>query len=404
MTANKHLPKILAGLIFLFCVVIFLPIFEDNAKWNYVIPIALAISLFASPAVLSSSKWESYSLKILGLLLVWYIFLFFHRYLFPPGTEYAFNKLPLLAFISFIGAFAIPAAVENFRAWHLAAAALTAVGAVFTIISFFPSTELSNARYSTIGLNPALLAKLTAIPIIAALSFRNGPSPLRTLLFVLAILAVAGSINTGSRTPLVAVCIAYAAHLLVRFRFKEIIRSAGIYTVLGAVFLIYLGFGNPEVVERFSFEALSVANNSDEGDRVFLYQLAIEIIQANPMGIGLGNFSTIFWINAPHNIYLESISETGWIGIIPVILLTWIGVKSSIFLFKADDAFGTFIAIFFVYNLVTSIVGNELTLPSLMFYISIGLSGAYAHCLKRERRDGPQPALGTHISYATRAS
>ena len=228
-----------------------------------------------------------------------------------------------------------------------------------------------------------MLAKLTLLPLIAAICFTNETKGVRWLLFGLAAVSVIGCINTGSRTPLIAVCLAYGAYLVTRFRFHEIVKSAGIYVAFGTIFLIYLGFANPEVVERFSFEGLSVANNSDEGDRIYLYQIALEIIRSNPMGIGLGNFSTVFWINAPHNIYLESLAELGYLGTLPLLVLTWIGLKSAIFLFKLEENMAHFYAMFFMYNLVTAVVGNELTLPSLMFYLSIGLASGYAYLSKR---------------------
>lgn len=382
----------LAVVIFLFCFLIFMPIFEDGAKWNYVVPLAAIIGLFASPVFWDLSKWRNYSLKIFLVLVGWYAFLFLHARYFPPITEYAVNKLPYLIFVSTVCAFLIPAAVENTRAWTATAIALFAVGLAFTIISFFPTTESSNARYSAIGLSPTMLAKLTVIPIIATIAFKKVMPRYRVLLYLAAILAVAGCINTGSRTPLIAVCIAYLFYLLIRLRASEMVKSAGLYVVFGAIFLIYLGFANPEVVERFSFEALSVAEQSDEGDRIFLFLLAIDLIRENFFGIGLGNFSAVFWLDAPHNIYLEATAETGWFGLIPVLALTWIGLKASIQLARLEDGFAQFISIFFFYKLITGLVGNELTLPSLMFYLSLGLSAVYAHALKTGMQAPERPA------------
>lgn len=368
----------LMGAIMAFVVLIFMPIFGEDGKWNFVVPAAIVILLFSIPSIFLAQNWNTGPVKILGIILLWTLFIYIHRLYHPPGTEYAFTKFPYLILVSVVGAFAIPAAVLLVRGWTAFVITLTLIGVFFSLVSFFPSQTISNARYSVIGLNPVMLSKLAALPLITLIAYRSVSGRLKVVLWLAAFLAVAGCINSGSRSALLAVPIAYLVVLLFRVRVSELMKSSGTYVILGLIFVAYLSVANPELVERFTLESISIENNSDEGDRLFLYELSIDLIQRFPFGIGFGNFSTIFWLNAPHNIFLESLVELGFIGTIPLFLLAIYGFRSALYLTRSDNDFARYLAIFFFYNLLTVVTGGELTLASLLFYISIGLSAGYA--------------------------
>ena len=84
--------------------------------------------------------------------------------------------------------------------------------------------------------------------------------------------------------------------------------------VLAAVSLLAVVIINTSVADRFSQRAV-VSQEYDfrEGGRFYTQQLALKKIGVTPLGIGPGRSPKELGI-APHNVYLLTFIETGWIG------------------------------------------------------------------------------------------
>lgn len=371
--------------IFAFLVVLHVPLVDIEMRQNLLLLFTGLLCAIAAPEVLNFNK-SSKIKKLAIILFVWLLFIYLHSIGYPPLTEYAQNKFQNLIFISTTTLLLIPFIVEKYKLWNWLIVILVTFAVVMAIVSFFPSQISQNARYSVIDLSPTMLGRIVVIPIIVFLFYVGHNTRTKVILAILSLIGLAACVNTGSRSPLLMVALAYFIFLALNARFSLILKSSLVLTVLGAIFMVYLNYANPEVASRFNLEDLSIAQHSDEGDRVYMWKLSLDLIASHWAGMGLGNFSAAFWLNAPHNIWLEAIVELGIIGSVPLFILSFIGLRDAVRLMKNQNSTGRFIGGFFMFAFLTSLIGNELTLTSIWFYMSLGLGYLYVPTLDQTSR------------------
>lgn len=138
---------------------------------------------------------------------------------------------------------------------------------------------------------------------------------------LLGILALFFSFSQGAWGALVAGLLLYLIIRLVKLPRFYFLRSPAyvIPLILGLLLTLF-------VIYKLPLEATNTR-------RTELIKTSIEMFKAVPiLGVGLGNFvkfSTYFWKEPVHNIYLLILSETGLLGFIPFILLICFSLKSS---------------------------------------------------------------------------
>ncbi len=380
MRSDPILKKLAIASIFSLLIFLHLPLFELEDRQTILVLNASVIIGCAFPYFFSLKGWSRIT-EFIVIAFIWIFFIYLHSRSYPPITEYARAKFPYFIFIITMGLIIIPFVIERYNIWLNFFAALIIFSIFMAVVSFFPSLDSTNARYSVIELSPTMLGKIVVLPILAFLFYSGKNWKLKYFLAASSLLGIVACVNTGSRTPLVAVLITYLVYLLINPDLKRYAKSAVALMLFFSVFIFYLGVADPEVAQRFNLDAFSVEEQSDEGDRLYVWILALQSISSNPAGLGFGNFSSIFWLNAPHNIWLEAIVELGFWVSLPLFVLTVIGLRSAIKLLRHQDRFGTFIASLFFFNIITSLTGNELTLSAVFFYISLGMSYLYSQKL-----------------------
>jgi O-antigen ligase len=184
------------------------------------------------------------------------------------------------------------------------------------------------------------IAMLTALLLLAALSFHRGPLVLQGLMLVSAGCGIYASILSHSRgawlaLPVVLLFIVWAGFINKRMHLRR--PAMGIVAVLVAI----LALTFPVVQQKFetSYESLAAYLDGSNpqtsiGQRLQMWGIALEVWRQHPLvGTGLGDFKhhvrqrldseqaqlDLVFSHA-HNIYLEFLATTGSIGLLVMVV------------------------------------------------------------------------------------
>ncbi len=352
-------------------------------------------AIFALPEnlydIFKRRKAQSYGIAIFVLL-----YCFFIKATLGTYGEYGANKYPYLLIVVILTFFSFPTLLKNDRALELFSKLLFYVSLVYCLFAIFYSNP-NEGRRSEMGLNPAIMARLCMIAgiYIASVIYYKGINTLRVLILLLSISAV---FFTATKTP-VPVFIASFYFVTTRnLNLQKILRivfflTLGIITLYGV--LTYF------VPEQYSSrilnpEELSYENQSVEGNRLQLYDLAVRIIPDNLGGVGFGGFAKFHsFIVAPHNLFLEAAVEMGIL--IATLFLFW-SVKILFIVRRIpleNGIYSTFVSVLYVYFFISMLFGGELTIQSFFFY----LIGTYLLFFRSKNVGGKKRVTSTQIIH-----
>jgi len=338
-----------------------------------------AIASYLAVYVLIKLLRNGFSAYRVSLIISFFFvfLLYFHQLFFPAETAYGTNKFVYLNFIFLLGFLVIPISLGDAKSLKFLAFGLFIVSVGFCLISILGQTSVENIRRSGLGLNPSIMSKICIIPAIyVGCQILTVRSSVKWWQLIIIVLSVAAIIKTGSR----AVLILYLLSMIIMAAYISVSKSIlrillSIFVVLGSFILaLQLELIPPQIAERFKMENWLPSAHQDEGDRLDIFGLALELILENPLGVGLGNFSSFHrFIVAPHNFILESTAELGWLaGILFIFLFAWIFIAYKRISRNAD--FGIHF-LFMIYSnaILNSMVGGELTHQSFLIYMSAGI-------------------------------
>lgn len=213
-------------------------------------------------------------------------------------------------------------------------------------------TNIARGRY-TLELNTELF-----LPFLLAGVFVEGiktDGRKRILLFLITLILIYSSILSNFRSRVVELIFALLAFSLIYYhQLKKILRSLSHRFLLslfcfGLVTIIYVAVSTSDTLNSFNIVDRFLLQ-SDKGDlstvefRINSAYKSVEMFQSSPVfGIGLGNYvnfasSTENWgfylVNqgyekayqeavqsSPHNIFMQTLSETGFVGILTFVLI-----------------------------------------------------------------------------------
>lgn len=347
------------------------PIEDTELKLN----ILIVLSITLSYTVFVNITDVLYNKRFLFLILVSVIFLisvYFHQIHNPPLTEYAETKLRNLVFSLLFFLLIVPSVfVKGDRDKFLLYAVLI-FSLMFCVFSFFDSSTKENIRYSAIDLSPTMMAKITIIPCIFVLTFLRKGFFSKAILFAMFALASWATIRTGSRGPILCLIVAYVYFLYLKNGLKGFGKFAIYAPFMLLTFFVALYFMPEEIADRFLPDNLSIESNSDSGDRVFLWEIALNGIRYSWSGYGLGNFSAITFLAAPHNVLLEMAYEVGVaIALLYAVIIfsPFIGLSKAV---VRNSQYTDFFVLLYLTNLILALISGEVTLTSALLYISTG--------------------------------
>jgi O-antigen ligase len=109
--------------------------------------------------------------------------------------------------------------------------------------------------------------------------------------------------------------------------------------IIGVLMIIFLAVGSYFILPEATKERLAPTLHLEQDDtsqmRLDLWRAGIDMFERHPLlGVGLGNFGHEYWseyggkqltptVYAPHSIYIQALSETGLVGVIPL-LVVWV--------------------------------------------------------------------------------
>lgn len=293
-----------------------------------------------------------------------------HNSWHPSLSDYAISKRALFPIIILSSLVVFPLLIHAYdRDLKSTMRVLVTVSVIFALLAFVPPTG-ANVRRSGIELNPLMHAKLLFFPFFLLL-VRPERSPRSLAMLAILLFSMVACLRTGSRSPIGLAILILCFDLIVLGKLKILFQRVLLGVLIVASLFLMIDFFPREITERFSLDSL--VSQSREGDRLFLFGLAVNLITDNPGGIGMGNMSAHFWINAPHNIVLEAVMDFGFLVSFPYLLLLGYTTLLAVAGLKSRDTANRFTALWYLYFLGHSLIGGEMTFPSMLLYMPMGL-------------------------------
>ncbi|MEM7519725.1 MAG: O-antigen ligase family protein [Pseudomonadota bacterium] len=307
---------------------------------------------------------------LLGTVLVICALVFLHNRANPPLSEYADTKRLYFYFIFLTCYAAIPITIAAFDSkMEQVPKVLMFVTFLFSILAFTATTG-NNLRRSGIDLNPLLHAKLLFFPALYLLAQKRNALK-RPLLLGLSVFGLLACFQTGSRGPLVVLLLLFMFDRLLTLEFARAFKAVLSLAALAFLLIFLIGQLPEHLADRYTVESLFT--QGEEGDRLFLFAFAFDLIQQYPAGIGMGNMSGFYWINAPHNLFIEAVLDLGFIFALPYTALLAYTAWHAAWFMKSSDVTKRFIGAWYLFFFMNSMMGGEMSFPSLPFYIPMGL-------------------------------
>lgn len=303
-----------------------------------------------------------------GVVLLNHLFL-------PAQFSYGQTKYQYLILVLALALFAVP--ILTFRS-ELATArfvqSMAAVSAFYCVINLVTGTDTANVRKSSIELNPAVMSKiclLLALYAVAHMLVRRRPSPLHVALLLL---SVAAAIKTGSRGPILAVLISAGVVMIAMYGASQLHRIVPAMLGLIVAVGVFLRFAPAAISDRFTLAAISVQENSGEGDRIDLWKTAFRVVDDNVNGIGMGNFlSYQRFVSVPHNIFLELAVEFGVVIAFAFLAACLVASRRAVRALRSPTVTVpvVWMGLLLLNQLANSLLGGELTLQSYLLYLPL---------------------------------
>lgn len=305
---------------------------------------------------------------LLGIALS--VFVIFFSSIKIPYGEYGEKKFYYFLVVLIWGFVLFPLYFRDYNNLVYFCKILVIISVIFCFLAILFSNP-AESRTGETGLNAAILARVCMICGIfsAVQMYYKGYNLLFTGILCLSVLGV---FFTATKTPVPVFIFSFYLVLLKTFSIKQVFKHFFIIIIilLGAYLLLNYAVPYEYSSRILDPEGLSVENQSKEGNRLDLYLLAISVISDNPLGYGLGGFAMHHrFIVVPHNIFLEAAIEFG--VLFAMILIGWIFIQvKKIKKMPLNNPYTTFIAVLFLYNVISFLFGGELTIQCLILYLT----------------------------------
>lgn len=303
-------------------------------------------------------------------------------------------------------------------------AGLVAVVIAYAVYGFVQAAGMAdrsfwhNAHYASRFVNSAHFATTlaAAVCLSVGLAVHRGARAVRIVGLVGIPVSLVGLMMTGTRAAwLAAAVVALAAGVGVIMRRPAggaRRRIAGVAVVLLLLAGIAAGLAAAQGAVGERLRDLATLRAAGVGQRLLLWNETLDLIAANPLGVGLGGFgerylqyasaSNRYIAYRAHNEILQTIAELGWIA---VPLLTWFCVAAARSAVAGCKGTATPLGIGILAALAVSLLHSMVDFPlrirgnSLLF---VTLAGAWV-ALQADS-DAPSGTGGRLVSRALRAT
>ena len=326
--------------------------------------IVIGLSFFENLKDISKGQLGSYFIG--SAVLIYTIIL--SGFIEPVG-EYGKNKYLYFLFVSYLGFVAFPPILKYKKSIILFSKSLFYLSLIFCFIAII-FADADGGRRSELGLNAAILARIAAISAIYAscelyfkgFSFKN-------LFFIF--LSAGAVFFTGTKTPIPVFLFSFffiaskGSSLKVKVKYFLLL----VVTIISLLLLLIYAAPKSFSDRILDPDGLSYESQTAEGNRFDLYITSVEAIPEVPLGAGFGGFTKFHsYILVPHNIIFEIGIELGIICLI--FFLIWIfKILNIIRKTSYNNQYSMFLAVLFLYFLISAQFGGELTIQNLLLYI-----------------------------------
>lgn len=321
----------------------------------------------------------------------------------PARFGYGQTKYQYFILVLVLALFAVP--ILTFRsevATTRFVQSMAAVSAFYCLVNLVTGTDTGNIRKSSIELNPAVMSKiclLLALYAVAQMLVRRRPSVLHVAMLLF---SVAAAIKTGTRGPILAVLLSAGVVMVALYGASQLHRIVPAMVGLLVAVGVFLQFAPAAISQRFTLAAVSVQENSGEGDRIDLWTTALRVVDDHVNGIGMGNFlSYQRFISVPHNIFLEIAVEFGVVIAVAFLVACIVAGRRVVQALRSPAATVpvVWMGLLLLNQIANSLLGGELTLQSYLLYLPLAyfLYGVPRRqqpvAAKAPTRRRPRPAL-----------
>ncbi|WP_074383735.1 O-antigen ligase family protein [Acinetobacter pseudolwoffii] len=309
-------------------------------------------------------------LKIKNIILLFFICLMLSAlYLTTIVNEYfVFDLYKTLKFIliffccGIIGVFL--AQGFNIEKLSLGFFLLSSLFAILTIF-FGEESSSGNSRVVLGDMNPIWNARLLGVGLLYTLIQLFIFKKINIIYILLALMSTYAILKTGSRGPIVGIVVAFV-FISAYMNFNNIKKI-----FIGAFFAFSCFLACLYIIEKTNFFAnLNIFDLSS--GRTLLYDFALNLFFSNPFGIGLGGFDREFNVEGlayPHNIFLESLVETGLLFTFGFFVLILYAFNRAVRVTQTNFSYFVFLFSLLIYSFVNAMFSGDLTSPKELYIL-----------------------------------
>ncbi|MGA4682976.1 O-antigen ligase family protein [Micromonospora sp. AB353] len=299
-------------------------------------------------------------------------------YLRPPDSEYGIGKAQnLFTFTLFT---ALAAALLSDREQVVRWARLWLIsGLCLSLFALLGDVDGAGRAIGMAGNNPIWLARAIGSPAVALVWLVYQRRIPRSMAIPAGLLLTAGLVATGSRGPAVAMLIGITLVFATAGRQQRLARVAIVLTPILIAGYAAVTFGLVSADSRIGAFIVDPADTAYSSERLDLAQPTLGLIADHPGGVGIGRwaeYAGIPRVAYPHNLWLEVLSEAGWVVgglfILIVVRTVWLLSRTS----RSEPTAALVLALL-AFEIVVTSVSGDLNARTLFFTLALG------HCVSR---------------------
>ncbi len=270
--------------------------------------------------------------------------------------------------------------LQNLRLLHIISISLALLTLIVAFVlnpfNYDSSQSISLNRWSHIQYS-SFLALIFFISIYSYHKSKgtiSSKSFFRMIYLLLYSLILIGIYYSALRSSIIGMFLAsvmLVSYSIIKRKSISVILTLTFLVLLPVTLIIFKPFGDNKAAVRYGnilqFEDLKFNNDGPIQSRISAYKESQEISIKNlPFGTGFGGYKTqsrlAYYLNYPHNIFLETIIELGIPGTILLLLLFY-------FLIKATIKISPILTAMFVYALTLAFFSKDIPNQSFLFLI-----------------------------------
>jgi len=410
----KYFSKILFNLMILLFAIFIIPTKYTFIRHTYLpffispsLILGITLSIVITSKLLFDGKMphipESLFFPYWALLIIMILSLYY-----TPNFEYGLTKVLEFMTTTTIACFAPFFFLNNLKRVHGFIYVIIIIAILLTLVVIISEPYSNSYQFGTkLGSNYLAIQHmlgLGALTILYYFLMKKTSKREKVYWGSLLIVILAIILYVGGKGPVVTFMVTICAMSLTSLRINSLFRIyinkqllfyvLFIFTV-GFLFVFYLFYFTNFSALIWRFKFLFLPGHYSNVERINNIKIALDLFYENPLlGIGVGGFSVYSFeipgierFKYPHNILLEVLSETGFLGFILFFVIICLAIKKTFCLKKIYGNSllpNTFLS-FFVFTFLNSFTSQNITNPLL--FALVGCCYAVECAFKKKQQE-----------------